>query len=116
LSADNTRTTNGSVLRTCAIRPTGMFGEKDSHHLPNVLAGNLVFTFTLTITVNHQTYCPSMLAGKTGITMRMGDGKARFVHAYAGTFLFCLCGSLECNATISTIVAFGFIPLIIHDQ
>jgi nucleoside-diphosphate-sugar epimerase len=49
-------------LRTCALRPCGMFGEGDPYHVANVLrvveAGNLPF--------------------------RIGDGRAAFQHVYVG--------------------------------
>jgi nucleoside-diphosphate-sugar epimerase len=53
---------NGSELRTCALRPCGIFGEGDPYHVANVLrvvkAGNLPF--------------------------RIGDGRAAFEHVYVG--------------------------------
>ncbi len=53
---------NAPGLRTCALRPCGMFGEGDPYHVANVLrvvkAGNLPF--------------------------RIGDGRAAFQHVYVG--------------------------------
>ncbi|MGI9591659.1 MAG: NAD-dependent epimerase/dehydratase family protein [Myxococcota bacterium] len=54
---------NTPELRTCALRPCGMFGEGDPYHVANVLrvvkAGNLPF--------------------------RIGNGRAAFEHVYVGT-------------------------------
>ncbi|MEE9608420.1 MAG: NAD-dependent epimerase/dehydratase family protein, partial [Myxococcota bacterium] len=53
---------NAPGLRTCALRPCGMFGEGDPYHVAHVLrvvkAGNLPF--------------------------RIGDGRAAFQHVYVG--------------------------------
>jgi nucleoside-diphosphate-sugar epimerase len=53
---------NAPELRTCVLRPCGMFGEGDPYHVANVLrivkAGSLPF--------------------------RMGDGRAAFQHVYVG--------------------------------
>lgn len=53
---------NGPELRTCVLRPCGMFGEGDPYHVANVLrvvkAGNLPF--------------------------RIGDGRGAFQHVYVG--------------------------------
>jgi nucleoside-diphosphate-sugar epimerase len=49
-------------LRVCAIRPCGMFGERDPYHLGNVL--------------------PLLKAGK--LPMRIGNGSSRFQHVYVG--------------------------------
>lgn len=53
---------NAPELRTCALRPCGIFGEGDPYHVANVLrvveAGNLPF--------------------------RIGDGRAAFQHVYVG--------------------------------
>ena len=53
---------NAPELRTCALRPCGMFGEGDPYHVASVLrivkAGQLPF--------------------------RMGDGRAAFQHVYVG--------------------------------
>lgn len=53
---------NSPALRTCVLRPCGMFGEGDPYHVANVLrivkAGQLPF--------------------------RMGDGRAAFQHVYVG--------------------------------
>lgn len=54
LAADDER------LRVCAVRPCGMFGERDPYHLPNVLR--------------------LLEAGR--LPMRLGDGTARFQHVY----------------------------------
>ena len=51
-----------STLRTCALRPCGVFGEGDPYHISSFIreakAGRLLF--------------------------RMGDGKARYQHVYVG--------------------------------
>jgi nucleoside-diphosphate-sugar epimerase len=61
LAADGSEGARGP-LRTVALRPCGMYGERDPYHLGNVLgaarAGRLVF--------------------------RVGDGKAVFEHVYVG--------------------------------
>jgi nucleoside-diphosphate-sugar epimerase len=53
---------NGPQLRTCVLRPCGMFGEGDPYHVANVLRvvkeGNLPF--------------------------RIGNGRAAFQHVYVG--------------------------------
>jgi nucleoside-diphosphate-sugar epimerase len=54
LAADDER------LRVCAVRPCGMFGERDPYHLPNVLR--------------------MLDAGR--LPMRLGNGTARFQHVY----------------------------------
>ena len=53
---------NDDDLRVCAIRPCGMFGERDPYHLGNVL--------------------PLIKAGK--LPMRIGNGTSRFQHVYVG--------------------------------
>lgn len=53
---------NDDDLRVCALRPCGMFGERDPYHLANVLR--------------------LVKAGK--LPMRLGDGSARFQHVYVG--------------------------------
>lgn len=51
---------NGPELATCALRPVGMYGPRDRHHLGNVLA-----------------------MARKGKMPRLGSGKARFSHAYS---------------------------------
>jgi nucleoside-diphosphate-sugar epimerase len=51
---------NGPGLATCALRPVGMFGPRDRYHLGNVLA-----------------------MARRGRFVRLGDGSARFSHAYS---------------------------------
>ena len=49
-------------LRTCAIRPCGMYGEADPYHVSSVLR--------------------MLQAGR--LTARLGDGRAAFQHVYVG--------------------------------
>jgi len=63
LAADGSRHADGAGrLRSCALRPCGMWGERDPFHISNLLrmarAGKLLF--------------------------RMGNGRARFQHVYVG--------------------------------
>lgn len=53
---------NDDDLTVCALRPCGMFGERDPYHLANVLR--------------------LLRAGK--LPMRLGNGSARFQHVYVG--------------------------------
>lgn len=53
---------NDDDLRVCAIRPCGIFGERDPYHLGNVLR----------------------LLRQGKLPMRLGDGSARFQHVYVG--------------------------------
>lgn len=50
------------ALRTCAIRPCGLYGEGDPYHVSNVLR----------------------LVQRGGLPVRMGDGSAVFQHVYVG--------------------------------
>lgn len=50
------------ALRTCALRPCGVFGPDDPHHMDNVLG--------------------SARAGK--LVMRVGDGSSVYEHGYVG--------------------------------
>ena len=50
------------VLRTCAIRPCGMFGEADPYHVGSFLK----------------------MARQGRLTFRMGSGRALFQHVYVG--------------------------------
>jgi nucleoside-diphosphate-sugar epimerase len=54
--------TAGARLRTCAIRPCGMYGEADPYHVSSVLR--------------------MLQAGR--LTARLGDGRAAFQHVYVG--------------------------------
>ncbi len=47
-------------LATCALRPVGMYGPRDRYHLGNILA-----------------------MARKGNKVRLGDGSARFSHAYS---------------------------------
>lgn len=49
-------------LRVCALRPCGMFGERDPYHVGNVLR----------------------LVKEGKLPMRLGNGTARFQHVYVG--------------------------------
>jgi len=51
---------NGEDLATCALRPVGMYGPRARYHLGNVLA-----------------------MARKGNRVRLGDGRARFSHAYS---------------------------------
>jgi nucleoside-diphosphate-sugar epimerase len=51
---------NGPELATCALRPVGMYGPRDRYHLGNILA-----------------------MARKGNKIRLGDGTARFSHAYS---------------------------------
>ncbi len=51
---------NGPELATCALRPVGMYGPRDRYHLGNILA-----------------------MARKGNKIRLGNGKARFSHAYS---------------------------------
>jgi 3beta-hydroxy-delta5-steroid dehydrogenase/steroid delta-isomerase len=53
---------NDAQLRTCAIRPCGMYGEGDPYHVSNVLR----------------------IARSGGLSARLGAGTARFQHVYVG--------------------------------
>lgn len=53
---------NGDGLRTCAIRPCGMYGEADPYHVSNVLR----------------------MARSGGLLARLGSGRAVFQHVYVG--------------------------------
>ncbi len=52
---------NGPDLATCVLRPVGMYGPRDRYHLGNIVA-----------------------MARKGVSLRLGDGSARFSHAYAG--------------------------------
>ncbi len=51
---------NGPELRTCALRPVGMYGPRDKYHLGNIIG-----------------------MARRGVSLRLGDGSARFSHAYS---------------------------------
>ena len=53
---------NRPGLATCALRPCGMFGERDPYHVANVLR----------------------IVKGGGLPFRMGDGRAAFQHVYVG--------------------------------
>jgi nucleoside-diphosphate-sugar epimerase len=51
---------NGPELATCVMRPVGMYGPRDKYHLGNIIG-----------------------MARKGVSLRLGDGSARFSHAYA---------------------------------
>ncbi len=51
---------NDAELATCALRPVGMYGPRDKYHLGNVIG-----------------------MARRGVSMRLGDGSAKFSHAYS---------------------------------
>jgi nucleoside-diphosphate-sugar epimerase len=51
---------NGPDLATCALRPVGMYGPRDRYHLGNFVA-----------------------MARRGMSLRLGDGSARFSHVYS---------------------------------
>jgi nucleoside-diphosphate-sugar epimerase len=51
---------NGPGLATCALRPVGMYGPRDRYHLGNFMA-----------------------MARRGMSLRLGDGSARFSHIYS---------------------------------
>ncbi len=51
---------NGPGLSTCALRPVGMYGPRDRYHLGNIIG-----------------------MARRGVSLRLGDGFARFSHAYS---------------------------------
>jgi sterol-4alpha-carboxylate 3-dehydrogenase (decarboxylating) len=52
---------NGLNLSTCVLRLVGMYGPGDRYHLPNVIKN-----------------------AKSGVNIRMGNGKAQFSHVFSG--------------------------------
>jgi sterol-4alpha-carboxylate 3-dehydrogenase (decarboxylating) len=52
---------NGPTFSTCALRLVGMYGPGDKYHLPNVIKN-----------------------AKSGINIRLGNGKAKFSHIFSG--------------------------------
>jgi nucleoside-diphosphate-sugar epimerase len=51
---------SGPDLAACALRPVGMYGPRDRYHLGNIIS-----------------------MAKRGVSLRLGDGSARFSHAYS---------------------------------
>ena len=51
---------NGPRLSTCVLRPVGMYGPRDKYHLGNIIG-----------------------MARKGVSLRLGDGSARFSHAYS---------------------------------
>jgi nucleoside-diphosphate-sugar epimerase len=51
---------NSASLATCVLRPVGMYGPRDRYHVGNIVA-----------------------MAKKGMSLRLGDGSARFSHAYS---------------------------------
>ena len=51
---------NGPELATCALRPVGMYGPRDRYHLNSFVA-----------------------MARRGMSLRLGDGSARFSHVYS---------------------------------
>lgn len=52
---------NGPTLSTCSLRLVGMYGPGDKYHLPNIVKN-----------------------AKSGINIRLGNGKAQFSHIFSG--------------------------------
>ena len=52
---------NGPTFSTCSLRLVGMYGPGDKYHLPNVIRN-----------------------AKSGINIRLGNGKAQFSHVFSG--------------------------------
>jgi len=52
---------NGPNFSTCVLRLVGMYGPGDKYHLPNVIKN-----------------------AKSGVNIRMGNGKAQFSHVFSG--------------------------------
>ena len=52
---------NGPTFSTCSLRLVGMYGPGDKYHLPNVISN-----------------------AKSGINIRLGNGKAQFSHIFSG--------------------------------
>jgi sterol-4alpha-carboxylate 3-dehydrogenase (decarboxylating) len=51
---------NGPALATCSLRPAGMYGPRDKYHLGNIIG-----------------------MAKKGVSLRLGNGSARFSHVYS---------------------------------
>jgi len=51
---------NGPRLCTCVLRPVGMYGPRDKYHLGNIIG-----------------------MARRGVSLRLGNGTARFSHAYS---------------------------------
>ncbi len=51
---------DGRQLCTCVLRPVGMYGPRDKYHLGNIIA-----------------------MARKGVSLRLGNGSARFSHAYS---------------------------------
>ena len=51
---------NSPSLAICALRPVGMYGPRDKYHLGNIIG-----------------------MARKGVSIRLGDGSARFSHAYS---------------------------------
>ena len=51
---------NGPSLAVCVLRPVGMYGPRDKYHLGNIIG-----------------------MARKGVSIRLGDGSARFSHAYS---------------------------------
>ena len=51
---------NSADMATCVLRPVGMYGPRDKYHLGNVIG-----------------------MARQGVSLRLGDGSARFSHAYS---------------------------------
>ena len=52
---------NGPTFSTCSLRLVGMYGPGDKYHLPNVIKN-----------------------AKSGLNIRLGNGKAQFSHIFSG--------------------------------
>ncbi len=62
LAEERVLAANDGALATCALRPCGMFGERDPYHIANVLK----------------------VVKENGLPFRPGSGRARFQHVYVG--------------------------------
>jgi nucleoside-diphosphate-sugar epimerase len=51
---------SGTAFATCALRPVGMYGPRDKYHLGNIIE-----------------------MARKGVSLRLGNGSARFSHAYS---------------------------------
>lgn len=51
---------SGPELATCALRPVGMYGPRDKYHLGTIIG-----------------------MARTGVSLRLGNGSARFSHVYS---------------------------------
>jgi len=64
---------NGPRLCTCVLRPVGMYGPHDKYHLGNIIG-----------------------MARRGVSLRLGNGTARFSHAYAENVAYAHVLAAEC--------------------